>query len=89
MKIKLPSITVKPEPLLPPLPLNRNVRNVISSLLYSGSKFKGHQKSKGNCYDVEVLIQHVDESNSYLCGYLKIKGKFKFRYYENEIQAIR
>ncbi|MXQ93266.1 hypothetical protein E5288_WYG003572 [Bos mutus] len=47
---------------------------VATSLLYSGSKFRGHQKSKGNSYDVEVVLQHVDTGNSYLCGYLKIKG---------------
>lgn len=48
---------------------------VIRSLLYNGSRFAGHQKSKGSCYDVEVMLQNVDEVNSYLCGYLKIIGK--------------
>ncbi|KHJ49463.1 SNARE domain protein [Trichuris suis] len=45
---------------------------VPRSLLYSGSRFVGHQKSKGNCYDVEVIIQYVDHVNSELCGYLVI-----------------
>lgn len=68
------------------------------TLLYNGSKFEGSQKSKGNSYAVEVVLQvfimqinrfftmimiefglrvsfqHVDEENSYLCGYLKITG---------------
>ncbi|XP_076366360.1 glucose-induced degradation protein 4 homolog isoform X1 [Tachypleus tridentatus] len=58
----------------PPPPANSRQPGVTRSLLYNGSKFQGHQKSKGNCYDVEVILQHVDEENSYLCGYLKIKG---------------
>ncbi|CAG0884803.1 unnamed protein product [Darwinula stevensoni] len=57
----------------PPPPANSNQPGVAQSLLYNGSRFQGHQKSKGNCYDVEVVLQHVDEENSYLCGYLKIK----------------
>jgi len=47
---------------------------IPASLLYSGSRFQGHQKSKGNRYDVEVVLQHVDEESAFLCGYLKIKG---------------
>ena len=62
---------------------------VSRTLLYNGSRFTGHQKSKGNQYDVEVMLQvspaqhqahqplvlqHVDEENAYLCGYLKIKN---------------
>jgi len=30
---------------------------VNKSLLYNGSKFKGFQKSKGNSYEVEVILQ--------------------------------
>ncbi|XP_065580165.1 glucose-induced degradation protein 4 homolog [Artemia franciscana] len=44
------------------------------TLLYNGSRFRGQQKSKGSSYDVEVVLQYVDEERSYLCGYLKIKG---------------
>ncbi|KAG6450241.1 hypothetical protein O3G_MSEX006464 [Manduca sexta] len=58
----------------PPPPANSKQPGVTKSLLYNGSKFQGHQKSKGNSYEVEVVLQHVDEENSYLCGYLKIKG---------------
>lgn len=50
------------------------LKGLHKTLLYNGSKFKGYQKSKGNSYEVEVILQFVDEANSYLCGYLKIKG---------------
>ena len=60
--------------LVPPPPVNSKLPGVTTSLLYSGSKFRGHQKSKGNSYDVEVVLQNVDEENSYLCGYLKVLG---------------
>ncbi|XP_072415662.1 glucose-induced degradation protein 4 homolog isoform X2 [Chiloscyllium punctatum] len=60
--------------LIPPPPINTQQPGVATTLLYSGSKFRGHQKSKGNSYDVEVVLQHVDMENSFLCGYLKIKG---------------
>lgn len=60
--------------LVPPPPVNSKLPGVTTSLLYSGSKFRGHQKSKGNSYDVEVVLQNVDEENSYICGYLKIHG---------------
>ncbi|XP_071948949.1 glucose-induced degradation protein 4 homolog [Antedon mediterranea] len=58
----------------PPPPINCQQPGVAKSVLYSGSKFKGQQKSKGSCYTVEVELQHVDEQNCYLCGYLRIKG---------------
>lgn len=61
-----------------PLPLAKSqLPGVNRCLLYNGSRFVGHQKSKGSksCYDVEVILQHVDKPNSYLCGYLKIAGK--------------
>ncbi|XP_059618750.1 glucose-induced degradation protein 4 homolog [Phlebotomus argentipes] len=59
----------------PPPPANSKQLGVPNvTLLYNGSRFKGSQKSKGNSYDVEVVLQHVDEENSYLCGYLKITG---------------
>lgn len=47
---------------------------INKTFLYNGSCFKGYQKSKGNSYEVEVVLQHVDEENCYLCGYLKITG---------------
>lgn len=43
--------------LIPPPPLNTQQPGVVTSLLYSGSKFIGYQKSKGNSYDVEVVLQ--------------------------------
>uniref|UniRef100_A0A3B3T7T3 GID complex subunit 4 homolog n=2 Tax=Mormyridae TaxID=31092 RepID=A0A3B3T7T3_9TELE len=60
--------------LIPPPPINTQQPGIATSLLYSGSQFRGHQKSKGNSYDVEVVLQHVTMEESYLCGYLKIKG---------------
>lgn len=41
----------------PPPPQNCVQPVIHRSLLYSGSKFRGHQKSKGNCYNVEVTLQ--------------------------------
>ncbi|KAL5018541.1 hypothetical protein ScPMuIL_004263 [Solemya velum] len=63
-----------PVKLDPPPPANSQQPGVTTTLLYNGSRFQGHQKSKGNCYDVEVILQYVDMENAYLCGYLKIKG---------------
>jgi len=65
---------VKSSVISPPPPANSKQAGVIPSLLYNGSRFTGSQKSKGNCYDVEVILQNVDEENGYVCGYLKIKG---------------
>jgi len=60
---------------VPPLPpIKSKQPGVTNSLLYSGSRFVGHQKSKGNQYDVEVILQYVNLEECYLCGYLKIKG---------------
>lgn len=58
----------------PPVPADSCQTGVIRSLLYNGSRFKGYQKSKGKSYDVEVILQYVDEAKSYLCGYLTITG---------------
>ncbi|XP_002154894.1 glucose-induced degradation protein 4 homolog isoform X1 [Hydra vulgaris] len=60
--------------LVPEVPKYSKQVGIPNTLLYSGSRFKGNQKSKGNCYDVEVVLQHVDQESSFLCGYLKIKG---------------
>lgn len=43
--------------LVPPAPINTHQPGVATSLLYSGSQFRGYQKSKGNAYDVEVVVQ--------------------------------
>ncbi|QKX55977.1 uncharacterized protein TRUGW13939_03076 [Talaromyces rugulosus] len=56
-----------------------NVRllpNYTSSFLRSGSRFEGTQQSDSQVYYVDVEIKHVDMAESYLCGYLRIKGKF-------------
>ncbi|KAJ3046447.1 GID complex subunit 4, VID24 [Rhizophlyctis rosea] len=53
----------------PPRLINR-----YTSSLYSGSKFSGQQKSGRNSYEVSVEIQHVDLKESFLCGYLHIRG---------------
>lgn len=43
--------------LVPPAPINTHQPGVATSLLYSGSQFRGYQKSKGNAYEVEVAVQ--------------------------------
>lgn len=43
--------------LMPPAPINTHQPGMATSLLYSGSQFRGYQKSKGNSYDVEVVLQ--------------------------------
>ena len=45
-----------------------------SSFLRAGSKFRGTQQSDRQVYKVEVDIKHVDVSESFLCGYLRIEG---------------
>lgn len=64
--------------LAPPLLAHSKLLGVNKSPLYNGARFTGFQESKGHRYEVEVVLQHVDEPNSYLCGYLKIRGEFKF-----------
>ena len=46
-----------PVPLDPPPPANSIQPGVTTDVIYNGSTFRGHQKSKGNCYDVEVVLQ--------------------------------
>ena len=47
----------------PPPPAKCKQPGVTHSLLYNGSRFKGHQKSKGNQYDVEVILQVIKNYN--------------------------
>jgi len=68
------TVEVQLEEIFPLPPCNSKQPGIINTLLYNGSRFVGSQKSKGNCYDVEVTLQHVDLENSYLCGYLRING---------------
>ena len=49
----MPSKTIDP----PAPATNTQPGGTYRSLLYSGSKFHGCQKSKGNCYEVEVVLQ--------------------------------
>ncbi|KAG0198432.1 GID complex subunit 4, VID24 [Mortierella sp. GBA30] len=42
--------------------------------LYAGSRFRGKQRSGTHSYDVMVDIKHVDLTDSFLCGYLRING---------------
>lgn len=44
-------------PLTPLLPAKKTDYGLPRSLLFNGSRFVGSQKSKGNCYDVEVVLQ--------------------------------
>jgi hypothetical protein len=41
----------------PPVPANNKPVGVHQSLLYNGSRFTGYQKSRGNSYEVEVVLQ--------------------------------
>ncbi|KAJ3205846.1 hypothetical protein HDU82_004929 [Entophlyctis luteolus] len=45
-----------------------------TSCLYAGARFEGEQRSGRSAYSVHVQLQHVDLSQSFLCGYLNIKG---------------
>ncbi|KAL6704815.1 hypothetical protein ACN47E_007619 [Coniothyrium glycines] len=57
-----------------PFPSYRFLPNSSSSLLRPGSRFKGSQTSDRQQYEVEVEIKHVDMRESFMCGYLRIKG---------------
>ncbi|EFR01510.1 vacuolar import and degradation protein 24 [Nannizzia gypsea CBS 118893] len=52
----------------------RLVPDHSSSYFRGGSRFTGTQQSDQQIYTVDVEIKNVDMSESYLCGYLKIKG---------------
>lgn len=41
----------------PLIPVNNKTVGCYRTILYNGSKFVGHQKSKGSSYDVEVVLQ--------------------------------
>ncbi|KAF2447456.1 hypothetical protein P171DRAFT_429095 [Karstenula rhodostoma CBS 690.94] len=58
----------------PPYSAHRFLPNSSSSLLRPGSRFKGNQTSDRQQYEVEVEIKYVDMRESFLCGYLRIKG---------------
>lgn len=47
--------------LVPFAPKTSTQIGIPETPLYSGSKFQGHQKSKGNRYDVEVVFQVIQQ----------------------------
>ncbi|XP_020788714.1 glucose-induced degradation protein 4 homolog isoform X2 [Boleophthalmus pectinirostris] len=52
----------------PPAPINTHQLGISTTLLYSGSRFRGHQKSKGNAYDVEVDLQEYPTLTTFFAG---------------------
>ena len=62
---------MKADPILPLPPVNSKMPGVTSSLLYNGSRFVGHQKSKGNQYDVEVILQVLHFTSEIFSRYVK------------------
>lgn len=65
----------------PPPPANSKQIGVTKSLLYNGSKFQGFQKSKGNSYTVEVVLQVNTSKNNQVNSilYQAIDLKYKER----------
>lgn len=60
--------------IIPPPPANSKQPGVTKSLLYNGSKFQGHQKSKGNSYEVEVVLQVSNQNKVRNIVLIKITG---------------
>lgn len=59
-----------------------------SSLLRPGSRFVGTQTSDRQKYEVEVEIKHVDMRESFMCGYLRIKGAYRsLRHHVQNLQT--
>jgi len=61
-----------------------------STFLRAGSRFHGTQQSERQVYQVQVEIKHVDMRESFLCGYLQIRGLTETHptlttYFEGEI----
>lgn len=52
----------------PPPPINTAQPGVSTSRLYSGAKFRGQQRSKGNAYEVEVVVQVSGSTGPILPG---------------------
>jgi hypothetical protein len=57
-----------------PFPRSRYRPNSTCSFLRPGAKFSGNQRSDKSEYAVDIVIQHVDMAESYMCGYLSIRG---------------
>lgn len=60
---------------VPPPPANSKQPGVTKSLLYNGSRFQGSQKSKGNSYDVEVVLQVSLSTNNCAATCLDLLSK--------------
>ena len=58
---------------------------VSRTLLYNGSRFTGHQKSKGNQYDVEVMLQVKPVLNTFVTT--KIIAQ-PFQSFNSDLQII-
>lgn len=52
----------------------RLLPSTTCSFLRSGARFEGQQTSDKQKYEVSVELKHVDMKESFLCGYLRIKG---------------
>lgn len=59
----------------PPPPSQSKQLGFPRTLLYNGSKFEGSQKSKGNSYAVEVVLQVIVNGN----GHIKYVQLIAFR----------
>ena len=57
-----------------PFPRSRYRPDSTCSFLKPGAKFTGNQCSDRNEYAVDVEVQHVDMTESFMCGYLSIRG---------------
>uniref|UniRef100_A0A3P9NFD7 GID complex subunit 4 homolog n=1 Tax=Poecilia reticulata TaxID=8081 RepID=A0A3P9NFD7_POERE len=73
--------------LVPPAPINTQQPGVATSLLYSGAQYRGYQRSKGNSYDVEVVLQHVTMDDSYF-DYIFMRWKEQFLVPDHTIKDI-
>lgn len=69
-----PALWLQHKLLTSPHPSHRFLPHTSSSLLRPGSRFTGSQTSDRQKYEVEVEIKYVDMRESFLCGYLRIKG---------------
>ncbi|KAF8418018.1 vacuolar import and degradation protein [Tirmania nivea] len=52
----------------------RLLPSISCSFLRPGARFVGKQSCDSQQYEVQVDLKHVDMSESFLCGYLRIKG---------------
>ncbi len=74
IRLKMPSRFSQIEPAVP---ANNKTCGTYRSLLSSGSRFTGSQKSKGNSYDVEVILQ---------VSYFYLRRNFSYSNYHGCLQ---